>query len=124
MSADEIASMIWFIIATLIFVTGSAIIDAKQILKNEHIIDHRPRWVVRFLFFFLIGFVSEEWINTLASALLFTALFDQTLNYHIKEPMWFLGGTAYWDRFWKKRVTLYKVMKITILIIALSLYFI
>ncbi len=99
MSEESIVSMIWFIGLTLIFVTGSAIIDAKLIKDGKYINDHRPRWFFRAGVYFVVGFVSKEWLNSLGAAILFGVLFDQVLNYHLKKPLLHLGTTAFANSF-------------------------
>jgi hypothetical protein len=109
------------ILLTVGFTMTCAYVDAEHLEDNEYIDDHTSRWVLRFIFFLAIGFSGLK--NSVASALLFTALFDQLLNYMLhKKSIWYLGDTALWDIFFKERKWLYIAMKITTLLLSLFLF--
>jgi hypothetical protein len=100
----------------------SAIVDAEHINKGEYIEDHSSRWLLRMGFFIAMAMSSK--LDGLASALLFTALFDQLLNWFRNKPFWYLGTVAKWDIFFSKRKWLYITVKIICLITAITLFLI
>lgn len=88
----------------------SAFVDYEHFMKNQWVINHRSRWLLRFCFFLSMGL--HNWVWFFASAILFTALFDQTLNLLRGRPFWYLGTVADWDIFFKKRMWLYVIVKV------------
>jgi len=107
-------------VVSLAFVVLTALIDAEMILEEHYIDSHRSRWSQRVCFFLAMGMVQPEYF--FASALLFSALFDQVLNSMRMLPFWYLGTVAKWDLFFSKRKWLYVAMKITTLILAALLF--
>ncbi len=95
---------------TLLFIVACAVIDSEHLNKNQYIKSHTSRSILRACFFIAMGLCSWVWI--FASALMFTALFDQTLNKFRGLPFWYLGTVAKWDIFFKKRMWLYVIVKL------------
>lgn len=108
------------ILVTSAFVLMSALVDAEMILKGHYIDSHKSRWYLRFCFFLSFGFFNWTW--AIASALLFTALFDQVLNLMLSKPFWYLGTVAKWDKFFSNKKWLYVTIKILCLVTSLYLY--
>jgi hypothetical protein len=106
---------------TLAFIVWTSLIDSIHIEQRDHI-DHFPRAMQRFTFF-MLSFIID-WRYGIASGLLFAALFDQSLNYLIYKPIFFLGTTAKWDIFFSKRKWLYITVKIIALLGAITLFII
>lgn len=107
-------------IVTLWFIIGCVWIDARHILDGNNI-DHKARAYQRFAFFLLIALFSYR--ISIASLLLFAALFDQFLNVCIEQPLFYLGTTSRWDKFWRKKKILYKLFKLLALLTSIYLYF-
>ena len=110
-------------ILSLLFVQLSAIIDGTLINAQNYIKDHKPRWIFRVTIFALIGVGLENAFYSVAAALLFTALFDQCLNYITRKSLWYLGTEASWDVFWRMYKPAYVVMKVLTLISSLILFY-
>lgn len=110
------------LLITASFTLLSALIDCEMILKGHYIDSHKSRWWLRLCFFLALGF--HNWIWIFASALLFTASFDQVLNGMRTKPFWYLGTVAKWDIFFSKRKWLYITVKVLCLITAIVLFFI
>lgn len=102
------------------FTIVSAWVDAEHLLDKDYIEDHTSRSIMRALFFIALGI--DHPLHMLAGVLMFAALFDQTLNWFMKRPIWFLGDTAKWDKFWKKRKVLYITSKIIALLASIYLF--
>lgn len=105
---------------SLAFIFYTATIDADHLKKKQYIDDHVPRFMQRAIFFIAIGLCNPIYI--LASGLLFTALFDQTLNLLRGINLYHLGNTSHWDRFFKTKPILYTITKLSCLIGALYLF--
>lgn len=105
---------------TITFIFYTATIDADHLKKHEYITDHSPRFIQRLIFFIAIGLCNPIYI--LASGLLFTALFDQTLNLLRGINLYHLGNSSHWDRFFKTKPILYTITKLSCLICALYLF--
>jgi len=103
------------------FVILSAKVDAEHLKDNDFIESHYSRWFLRVVFFITMGII--HWQYFFASALLFTALFDQVLNYFMGDPIWHLGTTAKWDRFFRKHRWMYVSIKIISLTIGFLMCF-
>ena len=103
------------LIITLAFIMWTAIIDSEHLKKKQYIDNHADRWFQRACFFFALGIANPAYC--LGSALLFTALFDQLLNFKMKRYLFYLGTTAKWDRFFRNKTPLYIIVKISCLII-------
>jgi hypothetical protein len=94
---------------TLAFTLATAVVDA-QTLKNGYIYEHKSRFIQRLIFFMALGWYG------IGGALIFAALFDQLLNALRGLPLWYLGDTAEWDKFWRKYPIAYKVAKVVMLV--------
>jgi hypothetical protein len=106
-------------LTTLWFIYFTAKIDYKHISSGQHITCHDDRFFQRLLFFIAVSAFS--WELGIASALLFALLFDVVLNLFLQAPIFYLGNTTWWDRFFRKRDFLYAIMKL--LLAAGSMYF-
>ena len=95
--------MIPYLFASIGFILISSARDGGLINNGHYIKDHSPRWVIRFIFFIIIGVLSHSFNYFLASALLFTTTFDQLLNYVRYLPFWYLGTVAKWDQFFNRK---------------------
>jgi hypothetical protein len=109
-------------ILTILFIVFTAFIDVEMILKNQYIDSHRSRWLQRFTFFLALGL--NDPLDAIASALLFSVLFDQVLNLMRGLPFWYLGTVAKWDIFFSKRKWLYIIAKFLMLIASILLFYI
>src|SRR3990167_10108447 len=89
------------LLTSLLFIIYTAKIDAEHINKDEYITNHSDRWMQRLFFFLAFGFVHS--IYSIASALLFTALFDQILNFLRGKHWLYLGTVSAWDKLFKER---------------------
>jgi len=107
---------------TLSFIMLSAYIDAQQIIKKQYIINHVPRWLLRFTFFLAICVFNVR--LGIASSLIFLSLFDQALNIELENPIFYLGTVAEWDKFFSKRKSLYVLVKVIALVVSLLMFFI
>jgi hypothetical protein len=116
-----ISGLITFLLM-LSFVCFSADYDGSLIERKKYIKSHVSRWFFRCAIFCLTGFIELQFI--LASAFLFTALFDQVINYRLNNPTFYLGTVANWDKFFRKRTILYISIKVLALIISLTLFFV
>lgn len=105
---------------TIGFTLMTAVIDAEHINRKEWILNHRSRWFQRFCFFGVYCLIDIQY--GIASGLLFSALFDQCLNYFTNKPFWYLGTTALWDKVLGKYRWVYMLVKIFLLISALYLF--
>lgn len=109
------------LLMTTAFTIISAIVDSEHINKGQYIESHKSRWILRLTFFIVVGISNI--LNGVAAALLFTALFDQVLNWLRGKPFWYLGTVAKWDIFFSKRKWLYITVKVLCLISAILLFF-
>jgi len=112
---------ILILLLSLCFTFYSALIDSEHLANGQYFTDHRPRWLLRLIFFIALGCVDLIYFP--AAALIFTALFDQVLNHLRVLPFWYLGTEAKWDIFFEKRMILYKIIKITSLVVGVYLIF-
>ena len=108
------------IVLTIMFPIISAMLDSEHLNKGQYIYSHTSRWFLRMTFFCVI-FVFN-WKYGIASALMFTALFDQSLNYFTGNPPFYLGLVAKWDLFFRNRMILYYFTKAISLILSLLLF--
>ncbi len=110
-------------ISALLFTMVSAAVDGTLVNNKHYIDDHTPRWIFRFSIFVLIGLFFQNVCLFLASAFLFTALFDQMMNFVRGIDFWYLGTVAKWDVFFSKYKWLYISTKILTLLLALFLFY-
>ena len=109
------------LIFTLTFTYLVAHYDANLINNGRFINDHKPRWIFRAVFISLFALFNPYYIISLG--LIFTALFDPTLNKLRGLNFWHIGTVAKWDKFFSKRLLLYKIVRISCLTIGLILHF-
>jgi hypothetical protein len=107
------------ILATSGFIFLSALIDAEHLKDKDYIESHISRGFLRLIFIIIIGL--DNWIHGVAAALLFAATFDQVLNLLMKRDLFYLGNTAYWDKFFNKRKPLYMAVKFITLALGIIL---
>ena len=84
-------------------------IDSEHLNKNEYILSHLSRSVLRALFCLTIGFYSIN--GAILFALTFWLLFDQVLNYFIGKSIFYLGTVSKLDIFFSKNIALYIILK-------------
>lgn len=108
------------VLVTCAFTIFSATVDAEHIYKKEYIDNHSSRWWLRLSFFVAMGL--RDPFFAIASALLFSALFDQVLNIFREKPLFYLGAVASWDIFFNKHRWLYLLVKVVSLIGSLWLF--
>ena len=111
---------IMMVLLVIDFTIYTALIDAEHINKDEYITNHLDRWLQRGCFF--IAFAFTHVVYSLASALLFTALFDQILNIARGKHFLYLGTVSPWDRFFRNKIILYIIIKILALLTSLILF--
>lgn len=85
-------------------------IDAEHLKRNEYILNHLSRSVLRFLIFITIGTYSVN--DSILFALVFWVLFDQVLNFMRGLNIFYLGGISKVDLFFKRNMYLYVFLKI------------
>ena len=90
----------------LAFLFLSAKMDANLLNRGSFIYEHWTRNGLRLIVIYLL---STQWTDFLAYSLLFAGIFDNLLNVLRGELLFFLGSTAKWDLFWRKRPNLYKL---------------
>ncbi len=118
----ELFQPILALILTIIFIGYTAAIDAEHLRKKQHIYEHKNRFIQRMIFFIALGLCNP--IYALASALLFSAMFDQTLNWLRQLEFWYLGNTSAWDKFFNRKPILYISIKILCFMAGISLFLI
>lgn len=107
-------------ILCIIWVIYQAKIDAEHLNKNEFITDHTSRFISRILTGLMLAC-----LNPLAGVLLlliFWGLFDFMLNKFRGLSIWYIGGTAKTDNFFKKHSWLYFTTKILAVLSAITIY--
>jgi len=98
------------IFAALGFAAVSALIDVEHITKQQYIESHVSRWIMRLYFFLAMGTQCACW--SLGSALIFTAVFDQFMNYGMNKPFFYLGTVAKWDIFFQRTWFYFKLPRL------------
>jgi hypothetical protein len=84
-------------------------IDSEHLNKNEYILNHLSRSVLRALICLTIGFYSIN--GAILFALVFWLLFDQVLNFFRGKDIFYLGTVAKLDIFFSKNIALYILLK-------------
>lgn len=84
-------------------------IDSEHLNKNEYILNHLSRSVLRALICFTIGFYSIN--GAILFALVFWLLFDHILNLFRNESIFYLGTVSKIDIFFSKNIALYILLK-------------
>lgn len=111
---------ILILLATIWFLIGNIWVDGKH-MGDGDFINHYSRAYLRSIFFIVIAIYNVR--LAVASLLLFTALFDHILNVVIHQPLFYLGSTSKWVKFWKKRRVMYKIFKLIIFLTSGYLFF-
>ena len=96
------------ILFALIAVT-MAWIDSEHLNKNEYILNHLSRSVLRALICLTIGFYSIN--GAILFTLVFWLLFDHVLNFFRGKDIFYLGTVAKLDIFFSKNIALYILLK-------------
>ena len=92
-----------------------ALIDSEHLNKNEYILNHLSRSVLRALICVTIGVYS---INAaILFALTFWLLFDHVLNFFRGKSIFYLGTVSKLDIFFSKNIALYILLKSFILFV-------
>ena len=91
------------------FVVISAYIDYEHLRDRDYIESHVSRWLLRLLF---IVSASRSYFDFVGMSLFFMATFDQVLNVMRGKDLFYLGNTAYWDRFFNRFPYAYIIFKV------------
>ena len=86
-----------------------AIIDSEHIKKEEYILDHTSRFILRGLIALLIGSYSIQ--DAVIFSVTFWIFFDHFINWRLGKPIFYLGTVAKTDIFFSKRLWLYILLK-------------
>lgn len=84
-------------------------IDSEHLNKDEYILNHLSRSVLRALICLTIGFYSIN--GAIIFALVFWLLFDHVLNYFRGKIIFYLGTVSKLDIFLSKNIALYILLK-------------
>jgi MFS superfamily sulfate permease-like transporter len=105
---------ILILLASILFVIYTAMIDHEHINKSEYILSHTSRFFQR-LSVFLLVFICNH-VYGLIFGLTFALLFDSILNLSITRDWNYLGTVSEYDRFLSKYKFLFYLYKIILLI--------
>lgn len=86
-----------------------AIIDSEHIKKEEYILDHTSRFILRGLIALIIGLYSIQ--DAIFFSVTFWIFFDHFINWRLGKPIFYLGTVAQLDVFFSKRLWLYILLK-------------
>lgn len=107
----------------MIFLTCFRAYEAKRLDNKQWITkaEHQFSWL--FTLAVIILAAENEW-QFISFSLLAAGLNDLLLNKMRKDikDIWHLGDTAAWDRFWKKRLTAYKIFRYTAILFGLLVH--
>lgn len=92
-------------------------IDSEHLKKNEYILNHLSRSVLRALICLAIGFYSIN--DAILFSLTFWLLFDQFLNFFRGLSIFYLGTVSKIDIFFSKNIALYILLKALILFVVI-----
>ena len=92
-------------------------IDSEHLNKNEYILNHLSRSVLRALICLTIGLYSIN--DAILFALVFWLLFDQFLNFFRGLSIFYLGTVSKIDIFFSKNIALYILLKALILFVVI-----
>ena len=84
-------------------------IDSEHLNRDEYILSHLSRSVLRALFCITIGFYSIN--GAILFALVFWLLFDHLLNYFRGKSIFYLGTVSKLDIFFSNNIALYIILK-------------
>lgn len=111
----------------------AARMDANQINQGSFIYEHETRVMQRLVFIAVLSLPCSfegSWSGVLETFLMFVTLcgvfasiFSPVLNVMLEKPIFYLGETAEWDKWWRNRGDLYPVFVVTNLIFWLFVYF-
>lgn len=90
-------------------------IDSEHLNKNEYILNHLSRSVLRALICLTIGFYSIN--GAILFALTFWLLFDHVLNFFRGKTILYLGTVSKIDIFFSKNIALYILLKALVLFV-------
>lgn len=103
---------------SILFIIATAWVD-RDTLEWSYIYSHLSRSFQRAVFFTALSLYS--WTGAIGGVLLFMALFDGILNLMRGKDLFYLGTTAYWDKFFNDRLYLYIIVKVVTLAAGLYL---
>lgn len=86
-----------------------AIIDAEHIKKEQYILDHTTRFILRSLIALIISLYSIQ--DAIIFSVTFWLFFDHFINWKLGKPIFYLGTVAQLDIFFSKRLWLYILLK-------------
>ena len=92
-------------------------IDSEHLNKDEYILNHLSRSILRALICLTIGFYSVN--DAILFALTFWLLFDQFLNFFRGLSIFYLGTVSKIDIFFSKNIALYILLKALILFVVI-----
>lgn len=84
-------------------------IDSEHLNKNEYILNHLSRSVLRALICLTIGIYSIN--GAILFVLVFWLLFDHVLNFFRGKTILYLGTVSKLDIFFSKNIALYILLK-------------
>ena len=84
-------------------------IDSEHLNKNEYILNHLSRSLLRVLICLTIGLYSIN--DSILFALTFWLLFDHVLNFFRGKDIFYLGTVSKLDIFFSKNIALYILLK-------------
>ena len=90
-------------------------IDSEHLNRDEYILNHLSRSLLRVLIFLTIGLYSIN--DAILFALVFWLLFDQFLNFFRGLSIFYLGTVSKIDIFFNKNIALYILLKALILFV-------
>ena len=107
------------LISIIIIVLLFAVFDWYHLnVRKKYIYSHASRWCLRALT--VVVFSRFDLLAMLGMTLFFAATFDNTLNLMRGKELFYLGSIADWDKFWRKRKTIYITMILSL--IPVSIY--
>jgi len=115
-------SMWYNLIILMAFTIVSAWIDYEHLKDNDYIESHTSRFLLRGLFFIALWIYGPNYWMIGGSALFFAATFDSVLNVMRGKPLFYLGQTAKWDKFWREHERAYIAMKVMCLVLSVMIY--
>ncbi len=94
-----------FLLITYLF----AIIDSEYIKKEEYILNHASRFILRGLIALTISLYSIQ--DAVIFTVTFWIFFDHFINWRLGKPIFYLGTVAKTDIFFSKKLWLYILLK-------------
>jgi len=85
------------------------IIDAEHIKKEQYILDHTSRFILRSLIALIISLYSIQ--DAIIFSVTFWLFFDHLINWRLSKPIFYLGTVSKLDIFFSKRLWVYILLK-------------